>query len=119
MREDNQLIVITHLMQLLTLFTGFGGLVVPLILWLTQRDKVFDMENHGRAIVNFQLSLIVYGIICIPLFFLIVGVFGIIIVGVLGLVFPIINAVNASNRRAVFYPLSIPFLGAPTTRSNF
>ena len=29
-REDNQLLVITHLSQLLTFITGFGGLIVPL-----------------------------------------------------------------------------------------
>ncbi len=119
MREDNQLIVITHLMQLLTIVTGFGGLVVPLILWLTQRDKVFEMEKHGRAIINFQLSLILFSILCVPFVFLIIGIFGLVIIGILGIVFPIINAVNVSNGRAVYYPLSIPFLGAPVRNRNF
>lgn len=119
MREDNQLLVITHSLQLLTIVTGFGGLLVPLVLWLTQRDKVFDMEEHGRAIINFQLSLILYSFICIPLIFLIVGIFGLVILGIIGLVFPIINAVNASNGRTIYYPISIPFLGAPARRSNF
>lgn len=35
MREDNQMLVITHLSQLLDLVTGIGGFIVPLILWLT------------------------------------------------------------------------------------
>ncbi len=63
MRQDNQLLVITHLSQLVTLITGFGSLLIPLILWLTQKEKVYQMDEHGKNIVNFQLSLIVYFII--------------------------------------------------------
>ena len=67
MRQDNQLLVITHLSQLATLLTGFGGLLIPLILWATQKEKVYNMDEQGKRIVNFQLSLIIYAIICIPL----------------------------------------------------
>ncbi len=59
-RVDNNLLVATHLCQLLTYVSGFGGLVVPLILWLTQKDKVASMDIQGKQIVNFQLSIIVY-----------------------------------------------------------
>ena len=58
-RVDNNLLVATHLCQLLTFVSGFGGLVVPLILWLTQKDKVASMDIQGKQIVNFQLSIIV------------------------------------------------------------
>ena len=59
-RVDNNLLVATHLCQLLTCISGFGGLVVPLVLWLTQKDKVASMDIQGKQIVNFQLSIIVY-----------------------------------------------------------
>ena len=52
-RVDNNLLVATHLCQLLTFVSGFGGLVVPLILWLTQKDKVASMDIQGKQIVNF------------------------------------------------------------------
>ena len=70
MREDRQLLVITHLSQLITLITGFGSLIVPLIIWITQKEKVSQMDAHGKNIINFQLSLIVYCIICVPLILL-------------------------------------------------
>ncbi len=57
-RVDNNLLVATHLCQLLTYVSGFGGLVVPLILWLTQKDKVANMDIQGKQIVNFQISII-------------------------------------------------------------
>lgn len=109
-RDDNQLIVITHLSQLLTFITGFGGLIVPLIIWATQKEDVKGMDEHGKAIINFQISLIILAIICIPLVFLILGIVGLVILGILGLVMPIVNAVNASNHAPIYYPLSFRFL---------
>lgn len=111
MREDKPLLLVTHLCQLLTYITGFGGLIVPLIIWATQKDKVFDMHEHGKAIINFQLSLIVFTIICIPLILALgLGILGLIILGVVSLVFPIINAIKASNGEMPYYPLSLNFI---------
>ena len=57
MRQDNQAIAITHLTQLLDVVTGFGGFIVPLILWLVQRDRIISMDLHGKAIMKFQISM--------------------------------------------------------------
>jgi len=111
MRTDNQLLVITHLSQLLTYVTGFGGLIVPLVLWATQKEKVYDMNNQGKRIINFQLSIIVYFILCIPAIFLFgLGILGFIVVGIISFVFPIINAIRASNGESPRYPLSLNFI---------
>ena len=53
MREDRQLLMLTHLSQLLDLVTGIGGFIVPLVIWLTQKDKVLGMDAHGKMILNF------------------------------------------------------------------
>lgn len=110
MREDNQLITITHVSQLATFVTGFGGLVIPLIIWATQKDKVLDMHEHGRKIVNFQISMLIYGIISGILVIIFVGFILLGIIGLLLLVIPIINAVKASNGEIPEYPLSIEFI---------
>lgn len=111
MRKDNQLIVITHLSQLLTCLTGFGGLIVPLILWATQKDKVLDMDEHGKRIINFQLSILIYAIICVPAILLLgLGIVGLIVIGFISLIFPIINAIKANNGESVTYPLSFNFI---------
>ena len=111
MRTDNQLLVVTHLSQLLTFVTGFGGLVVPLILWANQKEKVYDMDQQGKRIINFQLSIIVYAILCVPAILLLgLGILGLIVVGVISFVFPIINAIKASNGESPTYPLSLNFI---------
>ncbi|MCB7480525.1 DUF4870 domain-containing protein [Christiangramia sediminis] len=111
MREDNQMLVMTHLSQLLDLVTGIGGFIVPLILWLTQKDKVAGMDMHGKMILNFQISLFIYSIICIPLIFLFgLGFLGLIVIGLIALILPIMNALKVSNGEMPYYPLSIEFL---------
>ena len=111
MRQDRSLLVITHLSQLLDLVTGFGGFLVPLILWLTQRERVLAMDEHGKSIMNFQISMFIYALICVPLVLLFgLGVLGLIAIAILCLVFPIINAIKASNGEQPSYPLSIQII---------
>lgn len=111
MREDKQLIVLTHLSQLITLIIGFGSLIVPLILWTTNRDKVYEMDIHGKSIVNFQISIIIYFLICIPMIlFFGLGLLGMLAIGIIAMVFPIVNAVKAGNGERPYYPFSIEFL---------
>ena len=111
MFEDKQLIVITHLSQLIFLVTGFGSLIVPLIIWVTQKDRVQDMDAHGKAIINFQLSMVIYCILCIPMILLFgLGILGFIVIGILSVIFPIINGIKASNDEEPYYPMSLNFV---------
>jgi len=111
MRQDRQLIVLTHLSQLITLVIGFGSLILPLILWSSNKERVYKMDEHGKNILNFQISLLIYSIICIPLIlFLGLGILGLIALGNISIVFPIINAIKASNGETPKYPLSLSFI---------
>lgn len=111
MKENKQLLVLTHLSQLLDFVSGIGGFVVPLILWLTKKDEVYDMDEHGKAILNFRISMFIYVIICIPLILLLgLGILGLIALGFAYLIFPIINAIKASNGELPSYPFSFKFI---------
>ena len=111
MKEDKQLLVLTHLSQLLDFVTGIGGFIVPLILWLTKKDEIFGMDEHGKAILNFRISMFIYILLCIPLVFLFgLGILGFIAIAIFYLIFPIINAIKVSNNETPNYPLSITFI---------
>lgn len=111
MRQDNQLLVLTHLSQLIIFVTGFGSLIVPLVVWLTQKEKVYKMDEHGKNIINFQLSLIIYCIFCIPLILLFgLGILGFIVLVIISFIFPIVNAVKASHEEVPKYPLTFNFI---------
>lgn len=111
MRENRQLLTLTHLSQLLCFVSGIGGFVVPLIVWLTQRDSIYKLDEHGKSILNFQISTFLLTLLCIPLILVFgLGLLGLLIIPIFLLIFPIINAVKASNGEPPYYPLSIAFL---------
>lgn len=111
MRRDKQLLVVTHLSQLLDFVTGIGGFIVPLIIWLTKKDEVYGMDHHGKSILNFRITMFLYLLICIPLIlFLGLGILGMIAIGFFYLIFPIMNAIKVSNNEEPNYPFSIQFL---------
>ena len=111
MKEDKQLLVLTHLSQLLDFVTGIGGFIVPLVLWLTKKDDVIGMDEHGKAILNFRISMYIYILIWIPLILLLgLGILGLIAIGFFYLIFPIINAIKASNNELPNYPFSIKII---------
>ena len=110
-RTDTQLLVITHLSQLLTYLTGFGGLIVPLVIWLTTKDSVVGMDEHGKSIVNFQLTALLITILSIPGILLFgLGILSLIAVGIVAFILPIVNAVRASNGEAPSYFMTIRFI---------
>jgi uncharacterized Tic20 family protein len=110
-RKDNQLMVITHLSQLSTFVIGFGSLIVPLILWASNKNDVYDMDEQGKQIVNFQLSMISYAIASIPLIlFFGLGLLLLLTVCVLSFLMPIINAVKVGNGNEPYYPMTIKML---------
>ena len=111
LREDNQLLMITHLTQLLNFITGFGGLIAPLLLWAFNKEKIHRMDAQGREIVNFQISLFIYSIVSIPLILLIgLGFILLILICIVGIVYPILNAVKATRGEHTSYPFTIKFL---------
>lgn len=108
MKRNNQLLVITHLSQLLDLVTIIGGFIVPLVLWLINKDSIEDMDEHGRSIINFRLSMIIYFLLCFPLIlFFGLGLLGFLIIPVIYFLFPIINAIKASNGEEPNYPFTM------------
>ena len=111
MKTNNQLLVLTHLSQLLDLFTLIGGFLVPLVIWLTNKDKVYQMDEHGKSIINFRISMLIYLALCVPLIlFFGLGLLGFLIIGVLYFILPILNAIKASNGEHPNYPFSLKII---------
>lgn len=111
MKNNKQLLVLTHLSQLLDFVTGIGGLVVPFLLWILKKDDVIGMDEHGKSIINFRLTMLIYLIICVPLVLLFgLGLLGFLLIGISYLIFPILNAIKASNNENPVYPFTIRFI---------
>ena len=110
-KVDTQLLMLTHLSQLLSYVTGFGGFVVPLIIWLTKKEDIADMDEHGKSIINFQITMFIIAAISVPLIFAFgLGILSLIFVGIVSFVIPIVNAIKASNGEAPSLFCTYPFI---------
>lgn len=100
-----------HLSQFAGYLIPLAGLLAPIIIWQVKKTELPGIDEHGRIVVNWILSSLIYAIVSSLLIFLLVGFPLLIILAVLLVAFPIIGAVKASSGIAWRYPLSIPFLG--------
>lgn len=108
--EQRQMGMFIHLSQLAGLVVPVAGLVVPIVLWQTQKDKMPELDAHGKMVVNWMLSALIYAVISLPLMVVLVGFLTLLAVAVMSIVFPIIGGIKANNGELWEYPLTIKFL---------
>ena len=102
--DENLFLLLMHLSQFLTSF------ILPLIMWMIGKDKSRRVDFHGKEIMNFEISCIIWiivGIITIPI---LVGIAILSLVGIYMTVCIIVAAVKAFNGVDWHYPLTIKFL---------
>lgn len=113
--DQNSYLLVMHLSQFAGLIIVGLGFVVPLILWLINKDKNKEVDKHGKNILNFMISWLIYYaiafILIISIVLLVVGLPIIIILAISQLIFIIIASVKASSGEYWEYPLSIRFFG--------
>jgi len=111
LKEDRQMLMLMHLSQLLNLITAVGGIIVPIVLWQMKKEEIKDMDEQGKAVVNFQISLFIYYIISGLLAFILIGIPLLIGLGLINIIFPIVYGIKANNgERVEKYPLTITFI---------
>jgi uncharacterized Tic20 family protein len=97
----------------LSLLSGFvvplAGLVVPIVLWQVKKGELPGIDAHGKVVTNWIISLVIYAVACTLLILVIIGIPLLIALGIVGIVFPIVGGIKASNGQLWKYPLSIPF----------
>ncbi len=106
--EERTWAMFTHLAA----FSGFvgvplGQILGPLVVWLIKREEFPFVNEQGKESLNFQITMIIAALICIPLMFVCVGVFLLIAVGIVDVVFTIIAAIKANEGVSYRYPMTI------------
>ncbi len=102
--------MLCHLSAFAGFFFPFGGIIGPLICWLTRKDESAWIYVNGKNALNFQLSMLLYIFLTIPLIFIVVGIPLMMMLYALKIVCIIIASVKASKGELFKYPLAIPFI---------
>lgn len=100
---------ILHLSQLAGLLIPFGGLIVPLVIYLVKKDDLPGLEPHAHVVFNWIISAVIYSVACFILMLVLIGFLLIWVLVLLAIIFPIIGAIKANDGEVWTYPLSIPF----------
>lgn len=127
--EDHTFLIWLHLSVMLGYVMPLGNVILPLILWLTNKNKVQYTDEQGKNILNFQIiysaiiflllffgalgkilhtDLVTFGNVMISFEVTLVIVF---LLGTINFFFPIINAIRISKGTVKnFYPTIIRFI---------
>ena len=102
--------MLIHLTQFCGYLVPLAGWIVPIIIWQMQKDNIPGCDAHGRAVANWLISFLIYFVVAFLLAFIIVGIPILFVLGILGVVFPIIGAIKAYNGELWEYPMAIRFV---------
>jgi uncharacterized Tic20 family protein len=91
------------------IFPVVGNIVGPLVFWQLKKDDPF-VDDQGKEALNFQISMTIYAFVSVILMFLCIGIFLLIAVGIVNLVFLLIAAVKANDGQRYRYPIAIRFI---------
>jgi uncharacterized protein len=109
-REASQWAFFLHLSQYAHVLVPFGGIVLPIVLWQIKKDEYPDLDSHGKKVVNWAISMLIYLLVSIPLCFLLIGIPLVILLALASLVCPLIGAIKANQGEIWTYPGTITFL---------
>jgi len=109
-QDERQMGMFLHLSQLANVIFFPVGIVLPIVLWQTQKEKIPALDAHGKMIVNWMISSTIYAVVSIVLCLVLVGFFMLIALALVGIIFPIIGGIKANNGELWQYPLVIRFL---------
>ncbi|WP_162025764.1 MULTISPECIES: DUF4870 domain-containing protein [unclassified Lentimonas] len=115
--------MLCHLLALVALIgIPFGNILGPLIVWLIKRDEDPLVDLCGKESLNFQISVIIYGVALFVLMIpaAIIPFIGILLVpaimlagiglGIAAIVYTIIAGIKASEGQSYTYPCTIRFI---------
>jgi uncharacterized Tic20 family protein len=92
------------LIYILAIFTGFVG---PLIIWLLKKNEQPFVDDQGKEVLNWSITVFLAFICCAILMVVLIGVFLMPIVAIANLVFLIMGALKAKDGIRYRFPFAL------------
>lgn len=99
-----------HLSALLGYLVPFGHIVGPLAVWLAKRRTSPGLDETGRGVLNFQLSVTLYVLVALMLSFFLVGLALLFLIVVFHFSTVLYASLRAQRGLPVSYPLTIAII---------
>lgn len=102
-QEDKTLAMLTHLSGIIL------GFIVPLIIWLVNKDKADKgwLNDQAKEALNFQITLLIVYVVGIILSVILIGALINLIAWVVCIILSIMAALKANEGSAYRYPFAL------------
>jgi uncharacterized Tic20 family protein len=113
-KEHKNAAVVVWALSFVGLIVPLGSILGPLVFWLLKKDESAYVNSHGKSVLNFNISVLLYsfiilfiamlpyvGVVAMPLFILLAALW---LFGVIK------GCLSASNGRDYTPPLSLQLL---------
>ncbi len=102
--------MLCHLSALAGFIFPLGNIIGPLIVWSLKKEEYPWVDKHGKESLNFQISMTIYLFVSALMIFIIIGIFFLVALGIINIIFIILGSVKANNGEEFAYPLAIRFI---------
>jgi uncharacterized Tic20 family protein len=108
--EEKQWALICHLSGLGGYLIPFGNIIIPIIIWSMKKQEMPMVDEHGKEVINFQISITIWILLSGLLIILLVGIPMLIVLVLLQVILVIVGALKADNGELYKYPLTVRFI---------
>lgn len=109
--------MLCHMSALAGLVIPFGNILGPLLIWQIKKREIPSVEVHGKAALNFQITVVIAviagGAAALLLSFFCIGYLFIpvvVAIGLCGLVFAVIAGLKANDGQDYRYPWTLTLI---------
>ena len=110
-KDERTWAMLCHISTFSGMIIPFGNILVPLMIWLIKKDELPFVDDQGKEVLNFQISMVIYMIIAGILCIILIGIPILIGMIVFDFIITIIATVNANDGKYYRYPITIHFIG--------
>lgn len=102
-QEDKTVALLTHLSGIIL------GFIVPLVIWLTNKEKSGKewLNDQAKEALNFQITIAIAWVIAIVLSFIAIGFLLYPVIWIVNLIFCILGGMKANEGVAYRYPFAL------------
>jgi uncharacterized protein len=105
--EERNWGMLAHLSAFAFFICPFGNVIGPLIVWLVKRDQSPFVADQGREALNFNISVLLAGLVCGVLVLVFIGILLGVVLFVFWLVMTIVAGIRASEGVQYRYPFTL------------
>ena len=106
-KDERTWAMLSHFSVLCMFIFPFGNILAPLIIWLIKKDEMPFVEDQGKEVLNFQISMTIYLIGSIILIIVLIGIPILIGLGIFNVIITIIAGIKSNDGESYRYPINL------------